>query len=746
MSRRAFSVVVCSDGRLPFLQATHQGLRGLDYRNFELCLVLGPTRDGAREWAESLAPQVKIAHCPARNLSRARNLGIALAAGEVVAFLDDDAVPEPEWLAELDRAYDDPDIVAAGGVVYDAAGLAFQARFVTVDRLGYPHSHWVAPAERLNFPHSPEFPHLLGANCSFRRRTLIELGGFDEEYEYFLDETDLIARVNDSGGRIAQLGRAAVHHRPAPSPIRTAKGVTRHWRPLIKNRLYFALRNGALHHSIAEILRAAADDAEGFRANVERDGSCDDLRRLDEQTRSGVAAGLLAAQRPRKLMDAAARCAPPPAFLPFALPEPERGRLCLALVTQDYPPGHNGGVARNTQELAQAFAALGHRPHVFTAARGAPSLDFEAGVWVHRTARRDAGPPPDPAIPQAVWDHSRTMFDEVARLDARRRVDWVYAPLWDCEPVAFLREPRFPLVCALQTTMDFWLDSQPAQRRNAEWMRARGDPLLALERWILARAPLLHANSRAIVEDIAQRYGLEFDAARLVYAPHGLADWAAGAPEPREDWGARGAPLPGPTPQGGREEVCAECRFLFVGRLESRKGVDTLLAAAPDVLRRFPHARLDIVGDDTIPRAEGGTYRAAFAAQDARIVFHGRVEEAALRAHYRDCDVLVAPSRYESFGLVFVEGMMFSKPVVAGAAGGAREVVVDGETGLLVPPGDRQALAEAMTRLAQNPALRRAMGEAGRRRYETHYRAEAAARALLDGLAAQPNTSLITAT
>ena len=71
----------------------------------------------------------------------------------------------------------------------------------------------------------------------------------------------------------------------------------------------------------------------------------------------------------------------------------EAHRVELALVSQDYPPGHNGGIARNMQELARAFARLGHRPHVFTAARAAPSLDFEDGVWVHRVAPRHAGPP-----------------------------------------------------------------------------------------------------------------------------------------------------------------------------------------------------------------------------------------------------------------------------------------------------------------------------------------------------------------
>jgi glycogen(starch) synthase len=163
---------------------------------------------------------------------------------------------------------------------------------------------------------------------------------------------------------------------------------------------------------------------------------------------------------------------------------------------------------------------------------------------------------------------------------------------------------------------------------------------------------------------------------------------------------------------------------LYVGRLEARKGIDVLLAAMPRVLAANPHIRLRIVGDNTIARPGTATsYLEAWRAQGhmqqwpGRVVFEGRVDDATLRAAYRSCDLFVAPSRFESFGLVFLEAMREAKPVIGSQAGGMPEVVSDGVTGLLLPPGDSGALADAILRLAASAPLRAAMGAAGRARF-----------------------------
>jgi len=87
-------------------------------------------------------------------------------------------------------------------------------------------------------------------------------------------------------------------------------------------------------------------------------------------------------------------------------------------------------------------------------------------------------------------------------------------------------------------------------------------------------------------------------------------------------------------------------------------------------------------------------------------------------------DVFAMPSIWEGFGLVLLEAMAAARPVVASRVATIPEVVVDGETGLLVRPGDPQALAEALAQLAEDPALARQFGEAGRQRLRTNFSIE----------------------
>lgn len=152
---------------------------------------------------------------------------------------------------------------------------------------------------------------------------------------------------------------------------------------------------------------------------------------------------------------------------------------------------------------------------------------------------------------------------------------------------------------------------------------------------------------------------------------------------------------------------------LFVGLLRPYKGIDVLLQAMSGVAR----AQLLIVGLDPEPgRAAGLATRLGLS---SRVSFLGAVSGSLLRTLLHACDLLVLPSldRREAFGIVQLEAMACGKPVVSSdLPTGVRFVNRDGETGLLVPPGDHQGLAAAINRLLANADLRARLGQAARER------------------------------
>jgi glycosyltransferase involved in cell wall biosynthesis len=161
--------------------------------------------------------------------------------------------------------------------------------------------------------------------------------------------------------------------------------------------------------------------------------------------------------------------------------------------------------------------------------------------------------------------------------------------------------------------------------------------------------------------------------------------------------------------------------FLFVGRLVYYKGLDLLLEAVASV----PGIQLEIVGDG--PLRDRLRRRAAAPDLQGRVHMHGELDDAALRRVMTRCAALVLPSleRSETFGLVQIEAMAAGLPVISTQLPtGVAEVNVHGETGLIVPPGDRAALAEALRDVVADPGRSRAWGEAGRRRVDDHFNHE----------------------
>jgi D-inositol-3-phosphate glycosyltransferase len=190
-------------------------------------------------------------------------------------------------------------------------------------------------------------------------------------------------------------------------------------------------------------------------------------------------------------------------------------------------------------------------------------------------------------------------------------------------------------------------------------------------------------------------------------------------------------PLDGGTPRAPDEDGAASgpMRVMVVGRLVPRKGVDLAIEALGILDRRgLRDVELVIVGgsgdaasagEDTEARRLMEAARAAGVADRVRL--HGRVSQADMPAVMRTADVVVCAPWYEPFGIVPLEAMASGVPVVASAVGGLTDSVVDGVTGILVPPRDPAAIADALEALHADPARRRRLGRAGRDRMEHGY-------------------------
>src|SRR5215211_6357455 len=153
-------------------------------------------------------------------------------------------------------------------------------------------------------------------------------------------------------------------------------------------------------------------------------------------------------------------------------------------------------------------------------------------------------------------------------------------------------------------------------------------------------------------------------------------------------------------------------RVLFVGRLASQKGVGTLVSAA--ALLKDRSARVLLVGDG--PERKALERRARRIGVGDRLRFEGFVAQERLPAVLAHADLLVLPSLYEELGTVLLEAMQAGLPIVASRTGGIPDVIEDGVNGMLVPPGDPEALARAIDRLLADRDLARRLSEEAQQR------------------------------
>ena len=223
--------------------------------------------------------------------------------------------------------------------------------------------------------------------------------------------------------------------------------------------------------------------------------------------------------------------------------------------------------------------------------------------------------------------------------------------------------------------------------------RFRAGRLRYLERLATRRASLVVCITEALARFNRDIVGLPPEKLRVVHY---------GLDAPPAPWGPPGGPaLPEDVPV-----------LVAVARLVPQKGLDVAVDALALVRERHPDAQLVVLGEGPL-RGELVERARARGIGDA-VSLAGRVGDVAW--WLRRADVVVHPARWEGFGLALLEAMLCARPIVASRVSSIPEIVVDGETGLLVAPDDPAGLAAAVSALLADPARGRSYGEAGRAR------------------------------
>ncbi len=370
--------------------------------------------------------------------------------------------------------------------------------------------------------------------------------------------------------------------------------------------------------------------------------------------------------------------------------------LRIALVSEHASPlATLGGVDAGGQNvhvasLAAELARRGHLVDVYTR-RDDPGLDEEVRFGDGVTVRHvDAGPPE--ALPK---DELLPFMEEFGRGLVRawraERPDVVHAHFWMSGVASRLaaRELSLPYV---QT-----FHALGVVKRRHQGARDTSPPeRLEIESSLVADADLIVATCSDEV----------FELVRLGASPRRLRVVPCGVDTERF------------TPDGPAEPRRGTARVVVVTRLVERKGVGNVIAALADV----PGAELVVAGGPPRERLhlDPEARRLRALAEETgvgdRVELRGAVARPDVPALLRSADVVACVPWYEPFGIVPLEAMACGVPVLGSAVGGLLDTVVDGATGLHVPPRSPERIAEALGTLLADPDLRRRLGRAGARR------------------------------
>lgn len=349
----------------------------------------------------------------------------------------------------------------------------------------------------------------------------------------------------------------------------------------------------------------------------------------------------------------------------------------IGMLTWEYPPRIVGGIASHCLGLARALADLRHEVHIFTLDfPGTPAYEeTEEGVKIHRVASELGHPN------FLTWVLLFNHFIEKRIADVSQNVkfavlhvhDWLTAP----SGIAFKRSIGKPMVLTMHST----------EHGRSGVHNPDSSTIDGLEWWAAYEASKVITTSDSMKSEVCGHFRLPWEKVEII--PNAVdSDKYHGSVE-------RGAVRARYGVQPHEKLV------LSVGRLVPQKGIEYLIRAVPNVVRRFPEAKFVIVGEGWY--RDHLQYLAGTTGQAWRINFTGFIPDHELIALTMSADVLAISSIYEPFGIVALEGMAAGVPVVASQVGGLAEIIDHDKTGVLVYSRNPDSLAWGIKHVLSNP-------------------------------------------
>lgn len=346
----------------------------------------------------------------------------------------------------------------------------------------------------------------------------------------------------------------------------------------------------------------------------------------------------------------------------------------IALISP-YDFAHPGGVINHIRALDEEFTRLGHDVRIIAPA----SRKNVAGLGSRFIQIGKPRPVPASGSISRI-SLSLHLAPDIKEVLLRERFDVVH-----------LHEPFMPMLCSAVLRFSHGVNIGTFHAYSGSPGYALGWPITP----ILLKRRNRKLSGRIAVSSPAKEYASKYISGEFTVIPNGV-------DLKRFNTGVK--PMPGFDD--------GKLNILFVGRLEKRKGVNYLLDAFRKLKKDYPGIRLIIVGPGLNLRKR---YEIKVRVQRIKdVVFTGGVPYEELPRYYQAADIFCAPATgKESFGIVLLEAMALGKPIVATSNAGYASVITDGEQGLLVPPRSSKALAQALKRLIDDPALRARLGASG---------------------------------